>query len=224
MDKTENYEYIFKKAQEKGFLININEWQTPASLYLNNKIGNARIIHSYYDKGFYNNYNVNGHDYFRVTKPISITELQLKEDSSWKTWMVDDPPHWWSMQNYSRNSYGNVLVAGLGLGLVTHELLNNVDVNLITVIEINKDVINLISPLLPEPENVKFEIINEDFYNFINITKIQFNRIIVDLWVTDSKEETMKVLDEEVEPLAYYLKELFPDASLVFHGFGLEID
>lgn len=36
--------------------------------------------------------------------------------------MVDDPPHFWSMQDYTRKSIGNVLVAGLGLGLVTHEL------------------------------------------------------------------------------------------------------
>ena len=80
----------------------------------------------------------------------------------------------------------------------------------------------MISPLLPKPENVTFEIINKDFYVFIDETKKQFDRIIIDLWTSGSKEETIKILNEEVEPLSYYIEKLFPDASVVFHGFGIE--
>jgi hypothetical protein len=200
----------------------IMEWKTPATEYPKKEFGSARINRGKYKKGFYHNYGIRGYEYFWVTKPIDITSLEIKDDNrKWKIWMVDDPPHWWSMQNYAKNSSGKVLVAGLGLGLVTGELLNNVDVNSITVIERNKDVISLISPLLPKAVDVDFEIKNEDFYEFINETDEKFDRIIVDLWVTGSAEETRRVFEEEVRPLAYYMMKLFPDASVVFHGFGL---
>ena len=203
-------------------IIEIVEWKTPATDYPLKELRSARISRGEYTKGFYHNYGVNGYEYFVIDKPIKITSLDIKDDSGkWQTWMVDDVPHWWSMQNYAKNSYGKVLVAGLGLGLVTGELLNNVDVNSVTVIERNKDVIGLISPLLPEVIDVQFEIKNEDFYKFINETKERFDRIIVDLWVTGSAEETLRVLGEEVRPLSYYIMKLFPDASVVFHGFGL---
>lgn len=202
-------------------IIDISEWETPATNYPITNVGTARIIRSKYQKGLYHNYGVNRFDYFQVTKPISVTALQIKNEK-WEDWMVDDPPHWWSMQNYARNSTGRVLVAGLGLGLVTHQLLDSVDIDSITVIEINEDVINLISPLLPKAENVKLEIISDDFYKFINETKDPFDRIIIDLWTTGSGEETLKILNEEVRPLTYYIEKLFPDSSVVFHGFGIE--
>jgi hypothetical protein len=203
-------------------IVEIAEWKTPATGYPKKEFGSARISRGKYTKGIYHNYGVRGYEYFVVNKPILVTSLEIKDDSGkWQTWMVDDPAHWWSMQDYARNSSGNVLVAGLGLGLVTGELLDNVDVDYLTVIERNKDVIGLISSLLPDPIGVDFEIKNEDFYGFINETNEKFDRIIVDLWVTGSAEETLRVLDEEVRPLSYYLMKLFPNASVVFHGFGL---
>lgn len=202
--------------------IKISEWRTPATDYPKKEFGSARIKREKYSRAYYHNYGLRGYEYFEVTKPIPVTNLEIKDDKgNWKIWMVDDPPHWWSMQNYAANSAGKVLVAGLGLGLVTGELLNNIDVDSITIIECNKDVIGLISPLLPKAEDVKFDIINGDFYDFIIETNEKFDRIIIDLWVTGSLEETLTVLREEVSPLSYYIRKLFPDASVVFHGFKL---
>lgn len=203
-------------------VIEIEEWKTPATDYPEKEFGSAKIVHGFYNWGHYHNYGVNGYTFFEVKKQIPVTSLEIEDDKGiWQTWMVDDPPHWWSMKNYAENSSGRVLVAGLGLGLVTGELLNNVDVDSVTVVEHNKDVIGLISPLLPEAIDVQFEIVNQDFYKFINETDEKFDRLIIDLWVTGSAEETLRVLTDEVRPLAYYLMKLFPDASAVFHGFGL---
>ena len=203
-------------------IIEIEEWKTSATDYPEKEYGSARISKGKYTKGIYHNYGVRGYKYFIVDKPICITSMDIKDESGlWKTWMVDNPPHWWSMQDYSANSLGRVLVAGLGLGLVTGELLNNVDVDSITVIERNEDVIGLIAPFLPEAIDVEFEILEKDFYGFINETDKIFDRIIIDLWVTGSAEETMRVYNDEVRPLAHYMRKLFPDASVVFHGFGL---
>lgn len=204
-------------------IIKISKWHTPATDYPEKQVGSARIKHGFYNYGYFNNYGVRGYKYFEVTKQIPVTSLEIKDEKSkiWHTWMVDDPPHLWSMQDYARNSIGKVLVAGLGLGLVAHELLSNIDVDSITVIERNKDVIDLISPLLPKAEGVKFQIINKDFYDFIHESEEDFDRIIVDLWTSGSIEETKRILHEEVVPFSYYLKIKYPDASIVFHGFKI---
>lgn len=203
-------------------IILIKDWITPATDYPENRVRSARIRRIKYRKGYYYNYGLRGYAYFEVKKSIDVTTLEIKNEvGKWKTWMVDDPPHWWAMQEYAINSCGNVLVAGLGLGLVTNELLRSVDVSSVTVIERNEDVIELISPFLHVDDEVTLDILNKDFYEYIHETDELFDRIIVDLWVTRSKEETYKVLHEEVIPLSLYLEKLFPCASLVFHGFKL---
>lgn len=205
-------------------IIQINKWKTPATDYPEKQVNSAKIVHGFYNYGYFHNYGVRGYKYFEVTKQIPVTSLEIKDDKTkaWTTWMVDDPPHWWSMQDYARNSIGRVLVAGLGLGLVAHELLNNVDIDSITIIENNKDVIDLISPLLPKAENVEFRIINKDFYDFVHESEENFDRIIVDLWISGSKEETMRILNDEIRPFSYYMKMRYPDSSIVFHGFTTE--
>ena len=222
MENTNNSKMLFDNE-----IIKISKWHTPATDYPEKQVKSARIKHGFYNYGYFHNYGVRGYKFFEVTKQIPVTSLEIRDDKDnkeskiWWTWMVDDPPHFWSMQDYARNSIGRVLVAGLGLGLVTHELLDNVDIDSITVIEKNKDVIDLISPLLPKPENVKFQILNKDFYDFINESEEDFDRIIVDLWTSGSLEETKKILEEEVRPLSIYLKIRYPDTSIVFHGFRI---
>ncbi len=204
--------------------IKISEWKTPATGYPERQVNSARIVHGFYDCGYFHNYGVRGYEFFEVTKRIPVTSLEIREDKDkrvWWTWMVDDPPHWWSMQDYAQNSIGRVLVAGLGLGLVTYELLNNIDVDSITIIEKSKDVIDLISPLLPKAEDIEFQIINKDFYDFIHESEENFDRIIIDLWTSGSKEETMRILQDEVRPFSYYMKMRYPDSSIVFHGFKI---
>ena len=211
--------------EDDNEIIKISEWKTPATDYPEKQIGSARIVHGFYNYGLFHNYGVRGYKFFDVTKQIPVTSLEIREDKDkrvWWTWMVDDPPHWWSMQDYARNSTGRVLVAGLGLGLVTHELLNNVDADSIIVIEKNKDVIDLISMLLPKAEGIKFQIINKDFYDFVHESEEDFDRLIVDLWTSGSLEETKRILHEEVIPFSYYLKIKYPDASMVFHGFKID--
>lgn len=202
-------------------ILEIREWKTPATDYPRKTVGSARIVQSFYERGYYHNYNVNGYTYIKVNKKIPITSLEIRDDNDkWNTWMVDDPPHFWSMKKYAENSIGKVLVAGLGLGLVTGELLYNKYVYTTTVLEINDSVIDLITPLLPSHRESQLKVVNDDFYKFVDETEEDFNRIIVDLWVTSSLEETLSVLQKEVIPLNIHLKEIFPNASIVYHGFG----
>lgn len=165
----------------------IKEYETPYTNIPELQYRNARIIHIVYEKGYYRMEGVYDYVFFQVLKPIVVTLLQIKnrKRKKWETWMVDDPLHWYGMKEFSeRCRSGNVLVGGLGLGLIVHHLVKRNDITEITVVEKNKSVIGLVRPLLPKDKRIK--IIYGDYYK--QIRKFhkegrEFNNIIVDLWV-----------------------------------------
>jgi len=59
---------------------------------------------------------------------------------------------------------GDVLLAGLGLGMVLRTLVDNSKVSSITVIEKYQEVIDLLSPHIPSSKKIK--IINDDIYTW----------------------------------------------------------
>lgn len=203
-------------------IIDIEQWDTPATTYPLQANISARIKRIKYCKGIYNNYGLNRFDYFHVRKPIPVTYLQLRTGKRWRTWVVDDCPHWWAMEKYARESNGNVLAGGLGLGLVLHALKSNSLVKSITVIEREQAVIDLIQPLLPDFNGQNFQIIKADFGEFCRTTECKFDRAIIDLWVTGSLAETQQVFIQEVLPMFAEIQFKFPGISQVYHGFNLQ--
>jgi spermidine synthase len=89
-----------------------------------------------------------------------------------------------SMERYSnveflRHAHGNVLVAGLGLGMILHPALAKPEVAHITVIEKYQDVIDLIAPTLPSGE---LEIICADIFEWTPVKGRKWNVIYFDIW------------------------------------------
>lgn len=64
---------------------------------------------------------------------------------------------------FIKKANGNVLVAGLGLGMVVHELLKKPEVKRITVVEISNEVIKLVGNSYKDP---RLEIVNADIFAF----------------------------------------------------------
>jgi hypothetical protein len=113
-------------------------------------VGEARICSHYYGKGLYDAYDTGPtpqreYRYCRAKRRLLITNLEIAGE----TWMVDDPPHWWAMLEHATYYSGHVLVAGLGLGLITHAPCASPQVTGITVVERSADVIALVQPLIP---------------------------------------------------------------------------
>jgi len=202
----------------------IDKWHTPASDYPRCQKGNHRISSHTYKKGTYRNWGVCGIDYVELTKPAVITELSEYRNKAWHNWMVDDMPQWWAMEEYARQSFGHVLVAGLGLGLYIHALILPIKtgvVERVTVVEISEDVIDLMQPNLPArlPSDC-LSIVNDDFYRYIEHPNLpDFDTIVVDLWVTHGREEKVYSFIQEVLPLQDVLRKRWPNARLCFHGF-----
>lgn len=173
----------------------IKEWNTIN--YPESKVGNAEIDIIPYTKGTYLMEGVKGYTFFEVEKKIRITILKING----KQVMVDDPLHWIGMEELAKHSTGNVCVAGLGLGLIVHHLIKNPNVSSIEVFEINKDVIELISPLLPKDKRIK--IINDDFFKEPFREK-HYDTIIIDLWVGENGNFEICGTKQKVPMLSYY--------------------
>lgn len=84
--------------------------------------------------------------------------------------------------NYSfcRKAHGDVLIGGLGLGLIVLAIQENPKVNHITIIEKSKEVIELVGKQLPL--NSKVEIINADVFSWKPSKEKKYNCIYMDIW------------------------------------------
>lgn len=63
-------------------------------------------------------------------------------------------------QEFFQKAKGDILIAGLGLGMCHEALMQKQDVKSVTIVEVNKDVIDLVWDHCPKDE--RFELIHDD--------------------------------------------------------------
>lgn len=204
----------------------VKNWETPVSKYPNGIFANGNIkIETIKYNGFYYCYGLHGYTYFEA-KSILIKNIYIKEEGKFKQWMVDDPPHWWAMEEYATKCHGKVLVIGLGLGLIIHALNKNLNISNITVIERNKYIIKIIKPYLPKNLNIIFKVIDyekwesEQFFKKMRgETYENFDSVVWDLFV-GNVDKRMSLM-AQVQFLK--LKELYGNVPVRIHGFNNDI-
>jgi hypothetical protein len=194
-------------------ILDLYEWQTPATQYPRTKLGRAAIVSHVLRRG--NSYEcyqtrppgqTERYDYVSAKKNLTTTNLKIDGE----VWMVDDCPHFWSIQEHAEAYEGDVLVAGLGLGLIVHALRNNPKVRNITVVEREKDVCDLIGPLVP-----KCQIVCADWYEYISKKgHRQVDGVFFDLFVGKGGDLLMYAFAEMLR-----LRQQFPGAVHRILGF-----
>ena len=98
-----------------------------------------------------------------------------------------------SNKEFIDNANGRVLIAGLGLGLIIHNIIDREDISEIIVIEKYRDVIDLVSPKFTHP---KLKIICADIFEWKPSKGEKFDTIYFDIWAdigTDNLEEMKKL-------------------------------
>lgn len=80
---------------------------------------------------------------------------------------------------FVRQAKGHVLINGLGLGVVVNMLLAKEEVTKITVIEISKDVIDLVAPHITDP---RFEVIHADCFEYRPPRGQKYDSAWHDIW------------------------------------------
>lgn len=74
---------------------------------------------------------------------------------------------------------GRVLIAGLGLGMIIIPTLQKPEVESVTVVEINSNVIKLVYPYIKHP---KLHVIQADIYQWLPKRGTKFDTIYFDIW------------------------------------------
>ena len=184
--------------------------------YPNKTFGEAALRHSILKKGIYFAEGVRGYHYYYVQKPVRIIELTIKGE----TWMVSDWLHYSGMEDLAAASKGRVLVAGLGLGMLTKFLMMNPKVDAVTTVERSSDVSGLVYPQLSLWNNVRSRLIKADFYKYVEENRDTYDTIILDLWVIGenaTSEERSAVYHDVVKAVA--ICECYhPEAKLYVWG------
>lgn len=206
--------------------VTIEEWATPATAYLKRRVADHRINRKPYGRGWYRMSGLDDKALFRVRHghPLPITSLEQRTPGvGWHVWMVDDPPHWKAMQLYAAQAEGPVLCAGLGLGLIQHALAHQPAVDYVLTVEREAAVIELVNGELPHAKK-DLRIIQADWHRFIRgdlgpVHDEKWGMIVVDLWVASGLREKMEAFADAAS-MYFALREWWPEAKLVFHGFA----
>lgn len=101
------------------------------------------------------------------------------------------------------NAHGNVLIGGLGIGLILLSVQDKEEVKQITVVEKNMEVIELVVGQLPL--NSKVHIVHDDVFEYKPLFK--YNTIYMDIWNYINSD----VYQREMKPLiSRYRRYLVP--------------
>lgn len=192
-------------------VLKVSEFVTPASSYPLKKLGKAELKRKNYEVGVFPMEGVGGYDMCQLLKEIPVTALHIDGEDV----MVDDPLHWIGMQKLAGYLKGNVVIGGLGLGLILHALKAlEKPAGQINVVELNKDVIDLMSPLMPEA--YRSRIIHGNVFNANKLVEFNtINTVLLDVWWTKGED----VMDSIIS--AYYrVQWMFPNCQVYIWGVG----
>lgn len=107
---------------------------------------------------------------------------------------------------FCRNAYGDILIGGLGIGMIIMAIQDNENVRSITVLEKNQEVIDMVANQLPL--NNKVKIICADVFTWKPEKGQKFDCIYMDIW----NYVNVDVYQEEMKPLkrkyGHYLKSM----------------
>ena len=84
--------------------------------------------------------------------------------SSGENIMQDTTREYREHKQFLKEAHGDILVAGLGLGMINESLMNNPNVKSITIVEKNQEVIDLVWPHCPK--NEKIRLVHADIYDW----------------------------------------------------------
>lgn len=143
---------------------------------------------------------------YRIQLPLAIHTKRFKALSltqKGRTWMSITPNEIFTMEKHIEAAHGRVLTAGLGLGYFTYMCALKDEVESVTVIEGNSDVIDFFKQtILPQFGEVqsKIKIIESDYYDYIdhhNI-KVMYDYSFIDIHLSGAHAGDVYCLSEEV--------------------------
>jgi hypothetical protein len=124
----------------------------------------------------------------------------FNDGKEWMTYNADSQISYDQMYSSYDIAYGNVLISGLGFGLLAYWLADKPKVKSVTVIELSKDVIDIFKINNPVISN-KIKIVNDDIRSYA--TNIEYDCLLLDHYETDSFDLRLKDMAEICERIKH---------------------
>lgn len=118
--------------------------------------------------------------------------------------MSDYPDEKITNQNFIDNAHGDVLIFGLGIGLIVFPLLNEDDVRSITIVEMDPELPSLVEPIIKKMDTFsKVKILHGNAFDYADKLNQKYDTIYFDIWarITDESFDEMERLHELYKPL-----------------------
>lgn len=204
-------------------LLSINKWTTPVSGIPEQSVGNFHIKKRIFPIGHTLEVGAINIQEALFTHDVTFTVLREGDKEANDTesvWMSDTPMEYYKAWELVARTIGpDVLVGGLGLGLLAHLLALRSDIQNITIIEKSPEIIKMVSPFLP----AKCTVIQDDFSHQIykmSAAEKHFDTIIVDLWKTGCNDEDAQLFSD----CQLLLEDEFMNSQHLFWAFQEEAD
>jgi hypothetical protein len=97
----------------------------------------------------------------------------------WKTWMADSPVEIATQLDAVRRLHGHVLIGGLGLGVLVKAALARRDVESVTVLEIDADIIAMVAP---HYRDRRLRVLHADAMEYRPRGKRWYDVVYMDIW------------------------------------------
>ncbi len=94
-------------------------------------------------------------------------------------WMSDSQPEVEEIMGAVAVARGDVLIAGLGIGLLPTFLKEKEEVVSISIVEMHQEVIDLVFHQIASP---KMRIIKDDIFHYLDTTPVKYDMIYIDIW------------------------------------------
>ena len=118
-----------------------------------------------------------------ATQDGVIHELREKGN----VWMTDAPCESYQHMRFVPKLFGNVLVGGLGLGLICKMIARSKDVSKVVVVEKSKNVIDLVWKY--SKFDKRFSVVNDDLFEFLKNGCGKFDCAYYDIWSGDGETD-----------------------------------
>lgn len=115
----------------------------------------------------------------------------------WDVVMSNTPMEMRTNAAFVRNAHGDVLVAGLGLGMILLAIQDKPEVRGITVIEYSPEIMQMVLPQLPL--NNKVRVIQGNIFEWVPPRSTKYDVIYFDIWnyINSDVYEEMKALKQK---------------------------
>lgn len=144
-----------------------------------------------------NNWNDYRNEKYLSSLTIGKEYVFLFDKSIGKTMMSNHEFETLTNQKFLDNAKGDILIFGLGIGLIVFPLLNENDVNSITIVEIDSGLIDEVFPIIikNDPKS-KVNVYLSNAFEFE--TDMMFDTIYFDIWsdINQQSFSEMKFLSE----------------------------